>query len=139
METKRSRLEPLQVDAMPPPRGLYSRGIRVEGGQSLLFVSGQAAVDSEGRLVGEGDPGRQMRQTLENLKMVLAAGGATLSDVAKLTIYVTDIADVSTISGVRGEFFAPPYPASTLVEVSAFTVRGMLVEIDAIAVAGSDA
>jgi enamine deaminase RidA (YjgF/YER057c/UK114 family) len=75
------------------PGDSFSQATRVElGGGVLIFVSGQVAVDARGEVVGRGDMGRQTEQDFENLRSVLAEQGAGLTDIAKLTIFVTDIA-----------------------------------------------
>jgi 2-iminobutanoate/2-iminopropanoate deaminase len=100
----------------------------------LLFVSGCVPVDSEGKLVGGGDVVAQTRQALENVGRVLEAAGMTFADVAKVTVYLTDIDDRPRINPVRREFFGETRPASTLVEVSRLAIPGAKVEIEAVAV-----
>ena len=111
----------------------FSNGVKVSGGE-MLFVSGQLAkVDSE--LVGKGDIKAQTRQTLENVKSVLETAGATMDDVVKVTVFVTNVAEhFSQIHEVRAEFFEKDYPASTLVEVRSLANKDLLIEIEAIAV-----
>ena len=88
-------------------------------------------------LVGLGDIRAQTRQTLENVKAVLEAAGATMDDVVKVTVFVTNVAEhFSQIHEVRAEFFEKDYPASTLVEVKALANKDLLIEIEAIAVTG---
>ena len=116
---------------LPPPDGPFSHGVKVG---NLVFLAGQAAVDREGRVVGKGDIEAQTTQTLENLQLVLEAAGATLDDVATITVYLTNIADRSSVAQVRGRYFRSPYPASTLVEVSKLALKDLLIEIDAIAI-----
>ena len=100
----------------------------------LLFVSGCVPVDAEGRLVGGDDVVAQARQTLANVGAVLAAAGAGPADVAKVTVFLTDVDDRAAINPVRQEFFGEARPASTLVEVSRLAVPGAKIEIEAIAV-----
>lgn len=103
----------------------------------MLFVSGVVPVDGEGRLVGDGDVVAQARQVFTNLEAVLAAAGCGFGDVAKVTVYLTDIDDRPRINPVRQEVFGEARPASTLVEVSRLAVEGAKLEIEAIAQAGS--
>ena len=99
-----------------------------------VYVSGQAAVDGQGKLVGAGDVVAQTRQVLENMKLALAAAGATLDDVVKVTVYLADRDDRPRVNEVRKEYFKANKPASTLIEINRLAIEGMLVEIEAIAV-----
>jgi 2-iminobutanoate/2-iminopropanoate deaminase len=113
------------------PFGIFSQGVKVE---NLIFASGQIARNARGELVGKGDIRAQTRQCIENLKHVLEAGGATLENVVKVTVFVSDMENLKEIHEVRAEYFKEKYPASTLVEVSRFTAEGCMIEIEAIAV-----
>lgn len=85
-------------------------------------------------MVAVGDVRAQARQSLENLKAMLEAGGATLSDVVKLTVFVTDMRQFAEVQEVRAEYWPADPPASTSVEVSRLVRDELMVEIDAIAV-----
>ena len=113
------------------PISYYTDAVRAGG---LLFVSGCVPVDGDGRLVGEGDVVAQARQALANVGAVLAAGGCSFADVAKVTIFLTDIDDRPLINPVRQEFFGDVRPASTLVEVSRLAIPGAKIEVEAVAV-----
>ena len=113
------------------PISHYTDAVRVG---DLVFVSGCVPVDSEGRLVGGDDAVAQARQALTNVGAVLAAAGSTFADVAKVTVYLTDIDDRPKINPVREEFFGDARPASTLVEVSRLAVPGAKIEVEAVAV-----
>ena len=115
------------------PAGIMSHGIKAPAG-SMVFVSGQVSRNSRGEIVGKGDIEAQTRQVLENVKSVLATGGATMDDVVKVTVFVTDVGDYSAIHKVRGEYFKNDYPASTMVEVKALVNPDLMIEIEAIAV-----
>jgi reactive intermediate/imine deaminase len=118
------------------PAGIMSQGVAVPAGR-MVFASGQVARGVDGQLVGRGDIGAQTRKVLENLRAVLAEGGATMDDVVKVTVFVTNLAEhFSAIHEVRSEFFSSDYPASTLVEISRLVDPDMLIEIEAIAVVG---
>jgi reactive intermediate/imine deaminase len=119
--------------ASPRPGQIMSQGVKVTGG-TTVYTSGQVARNSQGEVVGVEDAGAQTRQVLENLKSVLAEAGATLDDIVKVVVYVTDVDDFTAIHKVRAEYFKDDYPASTLVEVSALAGPELLVEIEAIAV-----
>jgi enamine deaminase RidA (YjgF/YER057c/UK114 family) len=98
----------------------------------LLFVSGVAPLDVEGRLVGPGDPVAQTRQIFLNLQRVLDAAGASFADVLKVTVFLTDVGDRTKINPVRQEFFGAARPASTLIGVRELAVPGMRVEMEAV-------
>ena len=116
------------------PADIMSQGVAVPAGR-MVFASGQVARGVDGALVGRGDIRAQTRKTLENLQAVLAEAGATMDDVVKVTVFVTNLAEhFSVIHEVRSEFFSSDYPASTLVEISRLVDPAMLIEIEAIAV-----
>ena len=126
---RRLAVNPPSVPA--PIRGYYSNAVRVEPGP-LLFVAGQVAVDLHGRLVGKGDPVVQCEQIFKNIQGICEASGATLADVIKVTVYVTDIAVLDKIAPVRLRYFPQNGPASVLVEVSRLVEPDMLLEIEAV-------
>lgn len=101
----------------------------------VIYVSGQAAVDDTGAIVGVGDFDAQAAQSFENLARVLEAGGSDLSKVVKVTIFVRDMANFPKIVALRERYFTPPYPADTIVEVSALGLPELEFEIEAIALA----
>ena len=99
-----------------------------------IYVSGQVAMDSDGNVVGGSDMKAQTRQALENVKSVLETAGASMGDVVKITVYLTDISRLRDTHEVRAQFFPDPPPASTGIEVSALAFPGLMVEIEAVAV-----
>jgi enamine deaminase RidA (YjgF/YER057c/UK114 family) len=107
----------------------------VEATGRLVAIAGQVAIDPEGHLVGAGNPEAQAEQVFENLRLALAAAGATFADVIKFGFFVTDVAFLPAIREVRDRYIdtARP-PASTAVQVSALVRPGVLLEIDALAV-----
>lgn len=118
------------------PRG-YTHVVTVEGGGKMVFISGQVAVDKEGKLVGPGDLKTQIRQAASNLKLALQAAGATTADLVKTNTYIVNYkqADYSALREARAELFpSGEPPASTLVGVTALAVDGLMVEMEAIAV-----
>jgi 2-iminobutanoate/2-iminopropanoate deaminase len=120
----------IRVDALAPPFSHYTDAVRIG---EFLFVSGCIAVDAAGNLVGGDDVVAQTRQAFANLAAILEAGGATFADVAKVTVFLTDIDDRAAINPVRQEFFGDARPASTLVEVSRLVVPGAKVEVELVA------
>jgi 2-iminobutanoate/2-iminopropanoate deaminase len=121
----------IRAAGLAQPISHYTDAVRTD---ELVFVSGCVPVDADGRLVGGDDVVAQARQTLTNVGHVLAAAGASFADVAKVTVYLTDVDDRPRIDPVRREFFGDVRPASTLVEVSRLAIPGARIEIDAIAV-----
>ena len=99
----------------------------------LIFVSGQAAIDLEGTIVGVGDFDAQAEQTFKNLASVLEAGGSSLAKIVKVTIFLKDMGNFGKIVGLREKFFTPPYPADTIVEITSLALPELEIEIEAIA------
>jgi 2-iminobutanoate/2-iminopropanoate deaminase len=99
----------------------------------LLFISGQAAYDDEGKIEAPGNFDAQARRAFANLERALRAGGSSLRNVVKVTIFLTDMSNFDKIVELRGEFFVPPYPADTIVEVSSLYSKDAMIEIEAIA------
>ncbi len=124
---------PIRVDPDPYEPFRLSQGFRVG---DLLLVSGQAAIDENGGLVGVGDFDAQAEQVFRNLQRVLKAGGSGLDRVVKVTIFLTDMGNFPKIVELRGKWFTPPYPADTIVEVASLALPELELEIEAIAVAG---
>ena len=108
----------------------YSRAVRI--GQ-LVEVSGTTAVEGENRIVGIGDPYRQTCFVLQKIEKALIEAGATLKDVVRTRMYVTDISHWEAIGKAHGEFFSDIKPSATMVEVSALINPDLLVEIEATA------
>jgi len=104
----------------------------------LIFVSGQAALDDDGAIVGDGDFEAQARRSIENLSRVLAAGGSGLEKLVKVTIFVTDISQFETVLALREEYFTAPYPADTICEVKSLALPKLMFEIEAVALADGE-
>ncbi|MEU5897595.1 MULTISPECIES: RidA family protein [Streptomyces] len=107
----------------------------VTGSGRFVAISGQLALDEDGRPVGEGDPAAQARQVFENLRRCLAAAGATFDDVVKLTYFVTDMAHLPAVRAARDAFLDPErLPAASAVQVASLVGPEFLMEIEAFAV-----
>jgi enamine deaminase RidA (YjgF/YER057c/UK114 family) len=114
----------------------YSRAVRVG---NAIHVSGTTATDANGTIVGPNDPAAQTRQCLTNIEAALKLAGATLKDVVRTRLYVTDISAWEAFGRVHGEVFGEIRPATAMVEVSRLIAPDMLVEIEADAVIGGGA
>ena len=104
----------------------------------LIFVSGQAAIDDDGAIVGVGDFETQARRSIENLGRVLEAGGSGLDKLVKVTILVTDMSNFETVVKLREEYFTAPYPADTICEIRSLALPELLFEIEAVALADGE-
>lgn len=120
----------VRVDTLSEPISHYTDAVAYG---DLLFVSGCAATDASGQIVGGNDAAAQTRQALTNLVSVLEAAGSSLEKVLKMTVFLTDISDRQKINPVRQEFFGDTLPASTLIEISRLALPGARVEIELVA------
>jgi enamine deaminase RidA (YjgF/YER057c/UK114 family) len=125
----------INPDTLLKPRG-YTHIVTITGPAKMIFISGQVAIDKEGKLVGPGDLKTQIRQASANLKAALEAAGATPADIVKTNTYIVNYkqSDYSAMREARGELFPDGEPpASTLVGVTSLAVDGLMVEMEAIA------
>lgn len=124
----------INPQGMTPPMGAYSHGYSVDVGEArMIFVTGQIPIDEHGDLVSD-DIAEQTRFVFERIKAILEGGGASMLDVVKAQVFVTNMSDFSTISPIRNEYFGESEPVSTLVEVSSLVREGCNIEIEVIAV-----
>ena len=122
----------LRPETLSTPMAAYSQVVR-KG--NIVTTAGMIALDRDGNLVGEGDIHAQTRQTLENLKTALEAAGASIEDVIKTTIFLSDFANYKGMNEVYNEYFRDNPPARATVGAK-IVLPTLLVEIDAIAVVG---
>ncbi len=122
-------LRPKNLDFQPRPTYPYSPGARAG---NYVFTAGQVAWDETGEVTGRGDVRAQTVQTLNNVKSVLAEGGAGLDDVVKCNVYLKDMRDFQAMNEVFASFFPTKPPARTTVQ-AALAEPEMLVEIEAVA------
>jgi enamine deaminase RidA (YjgF/YER057c/UK114 family) len=125
----------------PPELGTppgYSQVVDVSAGR-IIFIAGQTAVDRDGNVIGKDDFATQATQVFRNLAIALEAAGCTAANLVKLTVYLTDMDNLSRYREARNSFFAsvtpPAAPAVTLVEVTKLYGPDFMIEIEAIAAA----
>ena len=126
---KRTAYQP--TDVFVPAGRTYSHGVIVESGRTL-YVAGQTSRDAQGAIVCHGDAAGQTRQALENMKKVVEGAGGRMEDVAKTTVFITDLRYREEVGRIRQEFFKGDPPANTLLVVSGLADPAFLVEIEAI-------
>jgi 2-iminobutanoate/2-iminopropanoate deaminase len=118
-----------------PPAGRYSHVARVEfGDKTMLILSGQVAIDADGRLVGENDMRAQSEFVMDTIEKILAAYGATFANVVNIRTFLTDIDRIGEYGDVRRPRFTGMPPTSTTVEVSRLFVPGALLEVEVTAI-----
>jgi enamine deaminase RidA (YjgF/YER057c/UK114 family) len=119
----------------PAPRGAYSPGLLVEhGGSSTLYLTGQLAVDPEGKVVAPFDAAAQTEYVFGLIGSILRAAGMDFGDVVRVQTFLTHMPDFEKFSAVRNRFFAESRPVSTLLEVKGLAREGCCVEIEVTAV-----
>ena len=116
------------------PNGHFSQATAIAARGKLVFISGMTARKADGTIAGVGDITVQTRQVCENVKAAVEEAGGTLDDVVRVDVYVRNMEHFDLIHKVRREYFHPPAPASTMVEVTKMTSPEYLIEINAIAV-----
>lgn len=123
----------IATNEAPAAIGTYSQAIAAGG---AVWLSGQIPLDPATMVLVTGDIDAEVRQVFRNLAAVAAAADATLDDVVRFTIFLTDLGDFAVVNRVMEDVLQPPYPARVTVQVSALP-KGARVEIDAILVSGN--
>ena len=135
--TRAPSIARINPPALGTPPG-YSQIVEVSAGK-MIFIAGQTALDRDGKVVGPGNFAAQAAQVFDNLTAALQAVGCTPANLVKLTVFLTDMSNLSAYREARNRFFAkvtpPAAPAVTLVEVSKLYGPQFLIEIEAIAAA----
>jgi 2-iminobutanoate/2-iminopropanoate deaminase len=129
--------ESLNPPGLPTPFGPFAQ-VTVARPGKLVHVSGMISVDERGEVVGKGDIAAQTRQVMRNLGVALEAAGASFADVMKITNFLTDANMYPEIAPIRNEYLCEPFPASTLIQVERLIWPELLIEIEAVAVVGSE-
>jgi len=122
----------LNPDSLCAPFGIFSNAT-VAGPGQLCFISGQVAIDTEGKVVGKDDIRAQTHQVLKNIQAALKAVGGTMDDIACVNVFLVNMEHLGVVHEVRAEYWKDNYPASTLVQVAGLVDPDFLIEINAIA------
>jgi len=124
----------VRSEKLRTPPGVFSQATAIEAQGRIVFISGMTARKADGTIAGIGDVEEQTRQVCENIKAAVEAAGGTMDDICRVDVYVRNIEHFEKIHKVRQQYFKPPLPASTMVEVSKMVSPEYLIEISAIAV-----
>jgi len=122
----------LNPPTLSMPTG-YTHVVEVRRGRTI-YIAGQVALDQTGAVVGKGDFAAQAKQVFENLRLALAAAGATFDNLVKVTTFVTDMSQLQLLREVRAKYYGNNAPASTLVQVAKLANDALMIEVEAIAV-----
>lgn len=129
---KQTGIERIMAPAGPSPQGPYSHAVKAGG---FVYVSGQAALNPETSKPIGGTVAEETRRTIQNVKAILEASGASLNDVVKCSVFLADIRDFAQMNAVYAEYFGEAKPARTTVQ-AVLPAAGLKVEIDCIAYVG---
>ena len=130
-----SKYRTLNNERFPEPIGAYSNGIVVPiGDKEMVVLTGQVSLNPDGTVAYPEDPAKQTEFIFENIKSLLGEAGATIADIIRVVIYVTDMNYFKNVSPVRNKYLGEVRPVSTLVEVSKLSVDGCKVEIEVTAI-----
>lgn len=128
-------LKKVTTPAVPEPAGGIYTNCYVLGDQ--VFISGQTAGGPDGKPIGGDSMEAQARAVFTKIKRLLEAAGGSMSDIVKITVYVTDISKRAEVGKVRAEFFPGEKPCSTMVEVKSLVTPDLLIEVEPLAILGA--
>ena len=128
-----AKIKRINPKTISKPFTNYAHVVTVEGAKKLVFCAGQVAADVDGKVLPPDDFAAQTKMVMKNLKNALAAGGAKLSDVTKVTIYICNPHDVPKARGILFDYFGKHPPGSTLCILRGLANPNFLLEIEAIA------
>ncbi len=125
--------EIITTDQAPQAIGTYSQAVKIGG---TVYLSGQIALDPRTMTMVEGDTEAEIRRVFDNLQAVATAAGGSLNDMAKLNVFLVDLANFALVNQIMAEYFSEPYPARAAIGVAALP-RDASVEMDGILELGS--
>lgn len=125
--------EIIKTDQAPQAIGTYSQAVKIG---STVYISGQIALDPQTMAMVHGDTATEIRRVFDNLQAVATAAGGSLNDMAKLNVFLVDLANFSLVNEIMAEYFDEPYPARAALGVAALP-REASVEMDGILELGS--
>lgn len=128
----------ITTESIRRPAGVFSQATMIEAQGRLVFISGMTARRPDGSIAGIGDITAQTKQVCENLKAAIEAAGGALDDICRVDVYVRNMEHFEAIHEVRKQYFKPPLPASTMVEVTKMVSPDYLIEISAVAVVANN-
>jgi 2-iminobutanoate/2-iminopropanoate deaminase len=111
----------------------YTHIVEVNGPARTVYISGQIAFDTDGKIVGAGDMKAQAEQVFKNLEIALTAAGAKFADIVKMNTYITDMSKAQAVRDVRARYFGDTTPASTFVQVAGLVRPELMLEIEVVA------
>ncbi len=123
----------IHTEKAPAAIGTYSQAVKVG---NTVYLSGQIALNPETMEMVEGDISNRIHRVFQNIEAVCQAAGGTLQDIAKLNIYLTDLANFATVNEIMAEYFQQPYPARAAVGVAQLP-KATDVEVDAVLIVGN--
>ena len=132
-QAKAPQVKRTNPPTLSKPTG-YTHIVEVNGPARTVYISGQIAFDTDGKIVGAGDMKAQAEQVFKNLEIALTAAGAKFADIVKMNTYITDMSKAQAVRDVRARYFGDTTPASTFVQVAGLVRPELLLEIEVVAV-----
>ena len=132
-QAKAPQVKRTNPPTLSKPTG-YTHIVEVSGPARTVYISGQIAFDTDGKIVGAGDMKAQAEQVFKNLEVALTAAGAKFADIVKMNTYITDMSKAQAVRDVRARYFGDTTPASTFVQVAGLVRPELMLEIEVVAV-----